>query len=196
MKRAVRSVLPLCVLFLLSSSSLWAQHPQVREGFWAGFGLGYGTLGLSCDGCDGDIRREGGTTLHFRLGGTLSKKLLLGFESDAFVTVGRETLDVMAATNMSAVLYFYPFPTNGFFVRGGLGPTWYHEDQFAVAASATGFGLVIGVGYDIRVARNLSITPVGTLRFGGGGDLDFGEFGTINGIQHSVASLELGLTYH
>src|SRR5438105_15398096 len=25
-----------------------AQHPQTREGFWIGFGFGYGSLGFSC----------------------------------------------------------------------------------------------------------------------------------------------------
>src|SRR5205807_2694432 len=28
-----------------------AQHPQTREGFWIGFGFGYGSAKPSCDGC-------------------------------------------------------------------------------------------------------------------------------------------------
>ena len=196
MKRTVRYAVPLCVLFALSSSSLWAQGTQTREGFWIGFGFGYGSLGLSCDGCDGDIAREGGVSAHIRLGGTLNSKLLLGFESNGWVTTVADASKTMISNNMSAAVYYYPFTSNGLFVKGGLGSSYYREDVLGVGASSTGFGIVTGLGYDFRVGRNVSITPVGTLRFGGGGDMDIPGFGPVSGLAHSVASLDLSFTLH
>lgn len=54
-----------------------------REGFWIGFGAGYGSASVSasCDGCSGD--REGSFTGFLKLGGTLNPQVLLGVESNA-----------------------------------------------------------------------------------------------------------------
>src|SRR5438094_10350902 len=60
--RAVTRVVVSCVgLACLAATTAWAQHPQTRQGFWIGFGFGYGSLGLSCDGCN-SIDREGGVS--------------------------------------------------------------------------------------------------------------------------------------
>lgn len=196
MKRAVRSLLPLIILLALNSSSLWAQQQQTREGVWVGVGFGYGSLDAACDEC-GDFSHEEGVTAHFRIGGTLSPKVLLGFESDGWVTVARrrEFGTVMLANNMSATVYYYPSTTGNFFVKGGVGSSFYHDEFFGVGTSVTGFGMVLGLGYDFRVARNISITPLGNLRFGGGGDLET-ENGTLRNFGHSVVSLDLGVTFH
>ena len=70
------------LLVAASPTAASAQYPQVREGFWIGFGFGYGSLGLSdCEECD----REGGLSGFLKLGGTLSDKWLLGFESNSWI---------------------------------------------------------------------------------------------------------------
>ena len=68
---------------LLASSSAWAGHPQDRQGFWIGFGGGYGSAEASadCEGCSGD--REGSFTGFIKLGGTLNDRVLLGVEGNA-----------------------------------------------------------------------------------------------------------------
>ena len=66
-------------LLLLGASAASAQHPQIRKGFWIGFGLGYGSYGISCSGCSG-LGREGSYTGYLKMGGTLNKHLLLGGE--------------------------------------------------------------------------------------------------------------------
>ena len=74
-----------------------------------------------------------------------------------------EALRVRMAAKIDEIdarIRFYPSATGGFFVTGGVG---YGE----VRASAPGFGsatesggaAILGMGYDIRVARNTSITP-------------------------------------
>jgi hypothetical protein len=69
-------------IMLLASPAAWAGHPQGRKGFWIGFGGGYGSADIHCDGCDGD--RQGSFTGSFKLGGTLSDKVLLGVESNGW----------------------------------------------------------------------------------------------------------------
>ena len=70
-------------IVLLASPVAWAGHPQARQGFWIGLGGGYGSAGVSCDGCDGD--REGAFAGSFKLGGTLSERVLLGVESNGWI---------------------------------------------------------------------------------------------------------------
>src|SRR5438034_8386967 len=46
-----------------------AQYPQRREGFWIGFGLGYGSANITCDSCDSGPP-TGGVTASLKLRGT------------------------------------------------------------------------------------------------------------------------------
>lgn len=130
-----------------------AQGAQARDGFWFSGGLGYGSLG--CDNCGS---REGGISGGLSLGGTLSQRWLIGVGTSGWTKSeqgARLTVD-----EIDARVRFYPSTNGGFFLTGGLG---YGE----VRASVTGFGsatesggaAILGMGYDIRVARNTSITP-------------------------------------
>ena len=177
------------VLVLALATPAAAQHAQVRNGFWIGFGLGYGSADLGCDGCDSDS--ESGLTGHLRLGGTLSDKLLLGAESNAWVKeVGGVDNTV---GNLTAALYFYPAPAGGFFLKGGVGLGYYSASEGNLSVSKTGLGLMAGLGYDARVGRNISITPMGTVRYGNLGEIE--EFG-LDGVDFTVIELGVGVTFH
>lgn len=89
-------------------------RPQTRDGFFVGFGLGWGSLG--CSDCDGE--REPGLSGYFKLGGTVSDQLLLGFESNGWYK--EEDGVTLSQGNLSAVAYLYPAPASGFFLKGGL----------------------------------------------------------------------------
>lgn len=128
-------------------------RPQTREGFWFNAGLGFGSAG--CQTCFG---REGGASGGLSLGGTISDKVLLGvgttgwYKSVDGVTVNVGTLD--------ARVRFYPSTRSGFSLTGGLG---LGTVSLGVAGfgseSETGVGLMFGLGWDIRVGRNVSLTP-------------------------------------
>ena len=156
-------------------------HPQTRQGFWIGFGLGYGKLSFSCSGCSGS---EGALSGYLKLGGTLSPKLLIGGETDGWTKTESGTR--VTAANASAVLYFYPSPTGGFFLRGGLGLASLSASAGGSTGSQSGVGAVFGVGYDIRVGTNMSVVPVANFNWGNLG----------SGVKQNVFQVALGLTWH
>jgi hypothetical protein len=134
-----------------------AQRPQTREGFWISGGLGYGSLDLSCgEGCRSD--RESGTTALLAMGGTRSRGLLIGGELEGWV---KEVDGVdISFGHISGVVYWYPRPETGFFVKGGAGVAGLNVDAGPLGdESDNGLALHGAVGYDVRLGTNLSLTP-------------------------------------
>jgi len=182
----------MAMLSVWGASVASAQHPQVRKGFWIGFGFGYGSSNVSCDSC-GSASRESGGTGFIKLGGTVSDKVLLGGEINAWTkSSGGVTADL---GNVSFAAYFYPQPKSGFFVKGGVGfaTTRLHNSG---TADANGYGFVMGLGYDIRVGTNISITPVANFYFGSDGDLTESGSTLETGWKHNVYDFGLGITFH
>src|SRR2546430_12278806 len=75
--RTAACILAAAGLLGVTASAARAQYPQRREGFWIGFGLGYGSANVTCDTC-GSGPRTGGVTAFLKLGGTPSRNLLIG----------------------------------------------------------------------------------------------------------------------
>ena len=65
----------------------------------------------------------------------------------------------MTVGTLDARVRFYPSTTGGFFLTGGLGVASVSAGGFGYTATETGLGMLFGLGYDVRVARNTSITP-------------------------------------
>jgi outer membrane protein with beta-barrel domain len=130
-----------------------AQHKQTRQGFWFNIGLGYGSLG--CQDCSG---RTGSLSGGLALGGTLSQKVVIGGGTNGWTK--SENGATLTVSTLTALIRFYPSPTGGFFLLGGLGVGQIHGSVTGFgSATETGAGVVLGLGYDIRVGNNLSITP-------------------------------------
>jgi hypothetical protein len=142
------------VLAALSPRAASAQgHSQTRSGFWFNGGMGYGSLG--CQDCSG---REGGLSGGVAVGGTLSQKVLLGVGTNAWTK--SENGATLSVGTLTALIRFYPSATGGFFLVGGLGlGTVRAELSGFGSASETGAGALVGLGYDIRVGQNVSLTP-------------------------------------
>ena len=153
---------------------LAAQHPQRRQGFWITGGPSYGSLDLGCPGCETD--RESGLTLLLALGGTVRPNLLLGGEIEGW---GKEIEGVdLTVGHASGVLYWYPRVTSGLFLKGGVGIASYSADAGPLGEEDdTGLGLHGGIGYDVRVGRNLSLTPAAGVFWA---DLDGGDANVIH----------------
>ncbi len=59
-----------------------------------------------------------------------------------------------------AMIRFYPSATGGFFLLGGLGLGTIHAEIDGFGSDTeTGGGALLGLGYDIRVGDNVSLTP-------------------------------------
>jgi hypothetical protein len=180
-----------------------AQEPPAHRGFWIGFGLGGGTnLTTALD--DGS---PAGFSGNFRLGGTLSPRWLLGAESAGWI---RDVdLDVWAYRgNFSAIVLFYPSAAGGLFLKAGAGMAMINQTSSetiridgvdvtaSVSATEMGFGGTFGVGYDLKIGRNLYLVPEITwLLQGFEGRTTNTPLGTIPS-TNSLLLFTLGLTWH
>ena len=170
-----------------------AQYPPRRNGFWIGFGLGYGSANVTCDSC-GSGSRTGGVTAFLKLGGTPSRNLLIGGAINGWSHESGGATETMA--NVTASLYYYPAARSGLFLTGGLGFSDYRVDT-SPSVEGTGWGFTAGIGYDIRVGRNVSLTPVANFVYGGVGDLSVSGGGTFaTGWKQNVVDFGLGVTFH
>jgi hypothetical protein len=145
-----------------------ARDPLAREGWWGNVGFGLGSLG--CGGCDGTIS---GGSAGLSLYVPLNDRILVGGGTTGYYRSVRG-IALMAGT-VDARLRFYPLLKSGFFVTGGLGfghVSVYNE-------TAYGLGLVYGLGWDVPIRSNVSLTPfwngIGIADSNGG--VNFGQLG-------------------
>jgi len=161
-----------------------ATNRHRRAGFWISFGWGYGSAKQGIDGCgefcpDG----QGVVATYIRMGGTISPKVLLGGEING-VSATDDTGSEATISGIGAlVVYFYPAEREGFFLKGGFGMAVRGES--GSTDSESGLGLTAGVGYDLRVARNFSLSPFGNLTYGG-----------FDGFSATVWQVGLGFSFH
>jgi len=177
-----------------AASAAQAQYPQRRDGFWIGFGLGYGWANVKCDNCI-DSSSVGGVTGFLKLGGTPSRNVLIGGAINVWGhSDGTGNTETM--TNVTASVYLYPETKSGFFVTGGLGFSNYYVNSDP-SFDGTGWGFTAGAGYDIRVGRDVSLTPVVNFVYGGVGDVSESGVGTVaTGWRQRAIDFGLGVTFH
>jgi outer membrane protein with beta-barrel domain len=183
MRSISRALATVSVLSVLAVSVAAAQHPQTRKGFWIGFGFGWGSYGVSCDGCSG-LGREGSYTGNLRLGGTLSPHLLLGAE-----TIGwskSEGGSTLTAGNTSLAAFYYPKPAGGVFLSAGVGFSTIQGSSGGSSDGRSGPGFTLGAGYDLRIAANTSITPTLNWVYGH----------PESGFSHNFYQFGVGITFH
>jgi hypothetical protein len=170
------------LVLALTAGSAAAQHAQTREGFFVGFGMGYGSLDVTCSSCDVD--REGGLSGYLNLGTAVRPNLLLGVETDTWYK--NEDGGSLTVGNLSAAAYWYPKTETGFYLKGGVGLSGQRLAVDGVGSETeTGLGLLAGLGYDWRLGPNTSITPTANFLWG---DLDGGSL--------NVVQLGVGVTFH
>ncbi len=151
-----KSLLPAVLACTLSTSLLHAQHPNTRQGFWLSGGLGAGSVGVECSGCTSD--RTTGLSGNVRLGGTLGGgKFLLGGETNGWIHSESGIDESMGF--VSFIFVWYPGASGAFFLKLGTGGMRYTASDGVDEISATAPAGSIGLGYDFRIGRNVSLTP-------------------------------------
>jgi hypothetical protein len=155
-KRLVQCVAVVAALAVSAASAdaqkSRARNTQAHDGLWFSGGLGYGSLG--CDNCGS---REGGLSGDLAFGTTISQRFLVGVGASAWSKTDQGAR--VTVSTLDARVRFYPSTTGGFFVTGGLGLGSVRGDFGGFTATENGIGTVLGLGWDIRVAKNTSITP-------------------------------------
>lgn len=201
MRRTNRVLMALAMLTLAGATTLLAQgsrYPQERRGFWIGFGLGAGQASVDCDLCD--VKAATGASGYLKLGGRIGRSLLLGGESNSWVGTIEDRVEGEAdvvAGYVAATIYWYPTPTSGLFLKGGLGGfNLTGESEFGEDLESSSAAILLGVGYDFRIRRMASITPVLTILRSAAGDLDVDGFTATDDFTSTVIAVQVGITWH
>jgi hypothetical protein len=147
--------LALIASFHLAAPAAAQETPARHQGFWVGFGLGAGSN--LTDGYD-DARLGGSG--YVRLGGTVTQRLLVGGEALGWART--QDGSTISQGNVTATLLVYP-ARQGLFLKGGLGfASWSQAStsgNTTITTTEGGFGATVGGGYDVRLGRNLFLTP-------------------------------------
>jgi hypothetical protein len=182
-----KALLVFALLGLITSSAVAQDASPRRSGFWLNVGFGWGSSDFNCDGCDTD--RESGVTGQIALGGTLSPQLLLGVESNGWYKE-KNGVKSLLGTSFAAVAYYYPSAEGNLFLKGGVGLASYLFDNGS-QDDDQGIGLLAGLGYDLPIGAQASITPVATFQYGMMGDAN-----GLEGVSQNIISLGATFTLH
>jgi hypothetical protein len=184
------------------STPLYAQRGlhevrNERRGFWASAGLAAGSIGTDCAGCGS--ARVNGPAGYLRVGGTLTRQLLLGIELGAW---GMTDQGVKQSVGTGAVALFWYPGGNAFYLKVGVGGLTYDRNNTALGVPSktreTGGAGTLGAGYDFRISRNASIVPFVNV-FGSTAvkrTVDGTEVITNGDVQRNLVQLGIGFTLH
>ncbi len=179
----------LCLAGVAPVSAQQAPRPQ---GFFIGFGAGWSSLGYSCDGCTG-TSRSSGVAVQVRLGKALSPSLLVGADVESWnKTEGGKWAKTAAWT---AAAYWYPMPSNGLYLKGGVGLATINGTISGYAISGTGVALTGGLGYDWPISKAIYLTPTASYFYGSIGDVNTGSVTAVRGWKQNVFNVGVNLTF-
>ena len=168
-----------------------------RHGFWLSAGAGAGWENYRFDNPGNWHEDQRAPSLWFALGGTVNPNLRLGGEANVWV---HEHFDEPSGFNVTETLaaalltgQVYPARNLGLFVKGGLGISRSGSDIAGPGGSVgeTGFAFLGGVGYEIRIGRNIFLSPVANLMYHSSGDRDAPE----GNLHERVFTVGVGITF-
>jgi len=138
---------------------LLAQEPPARRGLWIGLGFGGGQVERWSD--QEPAARATTVTASLRLGVVVVPALRLGIEANGWLLEASDVWDPATGETVNETLViaqFYPWPARNLYLKGGYGWASYNNNH-PDAWDSRAFGAIsAGVGYDVRVARNVFLT--------------------------------------
>jgi hypothetical protein len=150
----------------LMAGGLSAQDRPKRSGLWGEIAPGVGHVRLACSGCP-NVETNNGLTSNFRIGGTISKQVLIGFETFSLTNNPLEVKnpgESSAETGTLAIIMMWYPGKRGLFFKGGVGAAWGDFIFFqngatqADTSEGAGMGLTFGMGWDWPISRKFAIT--------------------------------------
>jgi hypothetical protein len=162
----MRAMILIATLLACTGSAVHAQSkPNERKGFWFGFGLGGGSLGADCSDCDNE-RTTGGSG-YIRLGGTISRSFLLGFETNVWLHSTDVTFSDGSTTTLNNPLGWslsprVPEREGRHHLKFGLGGMTYTAalEDGSGGPHGDGAGFLHWRRVRFRVGRNMSLVPM------------------------------------
>jgi hypothetical protein len=192
MYRAI-SIITCCSTLLAASAAAQSTPAEGRSGFHAAVGLGYGSVGVSCDGCG--TTRENNPAIMLRFGGAIRPSIVLSGEVTGW-TKDNSDGSTDQFSFVSFVTQWYPQPTNGFYVKGGIGGAALKSvgtdpTLGSVELSTTNLGLQGGVGYDLHLSPGFALTPYADFLYAVGADAKLN--GGSTGLNVGANMIHVGL---
>lgn len=134
-----------------------------RHGFWLSGGIGWGQESFKF-GSEPFSEGLGKPTISLAIGGTPDSHVRLGGEVTVWVNEFQDTDSgeniTETLSSVMLVARVFPVRTSGLFIKGGAGLGITSADvEFGLGSSETGFGTVLGAGYELKLGRSLFLTP-------------------------------------
>ncbi|MCG8469474.1 MAG: hypothetical protein MJB57_14920 [Gemmatimonadetes bacterium] len=165
---------------------------QTREGQFISFGLGGGFDQISCEVCSGTPKS--GLAGFVRFGGTVSDRLLLAAEFDAW-TKGEEGVRQILGS-LTAVALLYADPEARVHVKLGAGAVGYRASEDGDDLTALTPGVIAGLGYDYPIGETLSLSPFANLVVAPFATLKADGDPAVSGATLAMLTGGLSLTWH
>jgi len=175
---------------------LLAQRAAPRRGLWIGLGFGGGQVRHWSD--QESATRKTTVTASLRGGIVVVPPLRIGLEVNGWGIESGDVWDPSKGVTVNETLLIaqvYPWPAKSWYLKGGLGWGEFNSahpgDQDSRALGA----VVLGVGYDVRVARNVSVTLAADWARGPLGSVD-DLVTTSTGRRFRAWDVIVGIQYH
>jgi hypothetical protein len=211
MRNSMKALMALAaVLVLFPFSDAMAQrrrglvdvsHDSDRHGFWLTLGLGAGTDSYKYENVPGgyghDLTKP---SVWIAAGGTVNPHLRLGGEVNAWIDQYNDAQGFrVTETLVGGLLTGQVFPARklGLFLKGGLGisrsATYVSGDD----TGETGFAYLGGAGYEIKLGRNIFLTPAVNLMYhrSSPGRDPLADPDNLGGLRERVITIGVGLTF-
>lgn len=159
MKKILFALTLLTLMLSTSTSAVTKVKNTDHGGFYVGFGIGFGSLGIDFNNSDVTYDREDGGAGVFFIGGAIKPNLLLGLDANAWTKKNDNVTRTISTS--SACLTYYLTPR--FFVKGGAGfasaDVEVEYDHSTVSYNETGFGMTAGAGMEFRLTKHFALVP-------------------------------------
>lgn len=138
--------------------------PSARGGFWASIGGAAGIEKVDLKDGFGYSNSLTNPVLQLKIGGTINQNWRLGAESffwfNSYTDQATAVPIKETVGHVALIAQYYPSRTAGFFIKAGPGIAFNtFSPQGFDSDTRAGLSLTGGLGYEVRVGRNVAIVP-------------------------------------